>query len=54
MTMPKKVWIILFLLKEFLSAFKKFVQGGMSFTNRCLLIMDRHGSHVILETIEHA
>jgi hypothetical protein len=54
MIMPKKAWIIFFLLKEFLSIFKKFVQGGVSFTNRCLLVMNGHGSHVTLKTIEHA
>jgi hypothetical protein len=54
MAMQKKAWIIAFLFKEFLSFFKRSILGGVSFTNRHLLIMDGHGNHVTLEAIEHA
>jgi hypothetical protein len=40
-----------FLLKEFLSFFKRLVQGVISLTNRNLLILDGHGSHVTLKAI---
>jgi hypothetical protein len=45
--------MITFLFKEFLPFFNRLV-SGVSFTNRHLLIMDGHGSHVTLEAIEHA
>ncbi len=33
MAMKKKVWMIFFLVKEFLTFFLKYVPSGMSFTN---------------------
>jgi hypothetical protein len=50
--MQKKVWMIFSLFKELLSFFKKFIWGGISFTNRHLLIMDGHNNNVTLETIK--
>jgi hypothetical protein len=44
----------LFLSKEFLSLFKRSVLGGISLTNMHLLILDGHGSYVILEAIKQA
>jgi len=43
-----------FLFKELLTFFKKYVISGVYFTNQHLLVLDGHGSHVILEAIEHA
>jgi hypothetical protein len=43
-----------FLFKEFLSFFKRSIPSGISLTNRHLLILDEHGSHVTFETIEQA
>jgi len=37
-----------FLFKEFLSFFKKFVLGDISFINRHLLILNGHNNHIIL------
>jgi len=54
MAMQKKTWMITFLFKEFLSFFKRSIPSGVSFTNRHLLILDGHGSHVTLEVIKHA
>jgi hypothetical protein len=54
MAMQKKVWTTSFLFKEFLTFFKKFVLNGVFLTNRHLLVLDGHGSHVILKAIEHA
>jgi hypothetical protein len=34
--------------------FKRFVQGGISISNRHLLILDGHESHVTLKAIEYA
>jgi len=51
----KKIkWTICFLFKGFFSFFIKLVPGGISQSNHHLLILDGHGSHVILEAIEHA
>jgi hypothetical protein len=44
--------MIFLLLKEFLSFFKKYVIGKMSFTNKHLLVLGGHGTHVTLETID--
>jgi len=53
MVVHTKVFLISFLFKEFLSFFKRSVLGGI-FRNNChLLALDGHGSHVILEAIEH-
>jgi hypothetical protein len=46
--------MIFLLLTEFLTFFKKSILGGVSFTNRHLLILDGHGNHVTLEAIKHA
>jgi hypothetical protein len=54
MVMQKKVRMNFFLFKEFLAFFKKSIPNGMSFTNQHLLILNGHGNHVTLETIEHA
>jgi hypothetical protein len=43
-----------YLFKEFLSFFKMLVLSGISLTNCHILILDGHGSHVILQTIEQA
>jgi hypothetical protein len=54
MVMQSKAWITTFLSKKFLSFFKRFILNGIFITNRHLLILDGHGSHVTLETIEQA
>jgi hypothetical protein len=50
--MQEKAWMIFFLFKELLSFFKKFIWGGVSFTNRHLLIMDGQDNNITLETIK--
>jgi hypothetical protein len=52
MAMQSKAWMTTFLFKEFLSFFKRFILSGISSTNKHLLILDEHGSHVTLEVIE--
>jgi len=52
MAMQSKAWMTTFLFKEFLYFFKRSISSGISLTNRHLLILDGHGSHVTLETIE--
>jgi hypothetical protein len=54
MVMQSKAWMITYLFKDFLSFFKRLILGGISLTNRHLFILDGHGSHVTLETIEQA
>jgi hypothetical protein len=54
MAMQSKAWMNTFLFKEFLSFLKRFIPSGISITNKHLLILDGHGSHVILEAIEQA
>jgi hypothetical protein len=49
----KKTWIIIFLFKEFMFFFNKSIPGGVSFNKKHLLILNGHGSHVTLKTIEH-
>jgi hypothetical protein len=51
MVMQKKAWMIFFLFKEFLSFFKWFILGGMSTTNRHLLVLNGHGSHITLKVV---
>jgi hypothetical protein len=46
--------MIAFLFKEFLSLFKRSIRSGVSLTNRHLLILNGHGSHVALEAIKQA
>jgi hypothetical protein len=41
-----------FLFKEFLFFLKRSILSGISLTNKLLLILDEHGSHVTLEAIE--
>jgi hypothetical protein len=43
-----------FFFKEFFSFFKDFVLSGIFQTNRHLLILDDHKSHVTLQTLEQA
>jgi hypothetical protein len=52
MVMQRKVRMISFLLKEFLSFFKKSIPGGMFLIDRDLLILDGHHNHITLEIIE--
>jgi len=54
MAMQSKAWMTTFLFKEFLFFFKKCIPSGISITNRHLLILDGHGSHVTLEAIKQA
>jgi hypothetical protein len=51
MAIQKKAWMTSLLFKEFLYFFKKFIQGGMSFTNTHLFVLDGHGKHVTLKVI---
>jgi hypothetical protein len=53
MAVYTKTWMTSFLFKEFMSFFKRLVLGGISPSNRHLLALDGHGSHVNLEAIEH-
>jgi hypothetical protein len=52
MAMQSKAWMTTFLFKEFMFFFKRFILNGISITNRHLLILDGHGSHVTFEAIE--
>jgi hypothetical protein len=55
MAMQKKAWMTSFLFKEFLSFSKRSILRRISLTNRHLLIVDGHSSHVItLEAIKQA
>ncbi len=54
MAMQSKAWMTTFLFKEFLSFFKNSILGGISISNKHLLILDGLGSHVTLEAIEQA
>jgi hypothetical protein len=54
MVMQRNAWMASFLFKESLSFFKKIVLSGISQSNCHLLIMDGHGSHVMLKTIKQA
>jgi hypothetical protein len=54
MVMQKKAWMICFLFKEFLSFFKQYVPNGMSMTNRHLLVLNSHGSHITVKVVEQA
>jgi hypothetical protein len=48
----KKCMDDFYLFKEYLSFFIKLVLGGISQFNHHLLILNKHGSHVILEIIK--
>jgi hypothetical protein len=53
MDMESKAWMTTFLFKEFLFFFsKRIMLSGISLTNKHMLILDGHGSHVTLEPIE--
>jgi hypothetical protein len=54
MAIQSKAWMTTFLFKEFLFFFKRFIPSGISITNKHLLILDGHGSHVTIETIKQA
>ncbi len=54
MVMQKKACMTTYLFKEFPSFFKRLILGGIFLTNHHLLILDGHGSHVTLQTIEQA
>ncbi len=41
-----------YLFKEWLSLFRKFIPWGISKNNPHLLILDGHGSHVMIEAFE--
>ncbi len=43
-----------FFVQRVFYLFKKYVPSGVFLTNQHLLILDGHGSHVTLETIEQA
>jgi len=51
-TMQKKAYTTSSFFTKFLTFFKKFVLGKVSFTNRHLLIFNGHGNHVTLKAIE--
>jgi len=51
MAMQTKAWMTSFLFKKFLSFFKKSVIGEISQSNQHFLILNKHGSHVMLEAI---
>jgi hypothetical protein len=52
MAMQKNAWMTSFLLKKFLSFFKKSIPCGISQTYRHWLILDGHRLHFTLETID--
>jgi hypothetical protein len=56
MAMPEKAWMTGRLFSSWISHFVKSLdsQGGISPTNRHLLIMDGHGSHITLEVVYKA
>jgi hypothetical protein len=54
MAMQSKAWMTTFLFKEFLFFFKSSIPGEISISNKHLLILDGHGSHVTLEAIEQS
>jgi hypothetical protein len=52
MVVQTTTWRTSFLIKEFLSFFKRLVLGGLFPNNHHLLTLNGHGSHVSLEVIE--
>jgi hypothetical protein len=52
MAMQKRSWMTFFFVQGVPIFVKKFGPRGMFFTNRHLLVLDGHGSHVTLKTIE--
>jgi hypothetical protein len=54
MAIRTKAWMTSFLLKEFVSFFKRLVLGDIFPSNHHLLILNGHGSHVSLKAIKQA
>jgi hypothetical protein len=54
MAIQPKAWMINFLFKEFLSFLKHSIPSGISQTNRHLLVLNGHGSHVTLKALKQA
>jgi len=54
MAIQKKAWMTLFIFKEWLSIFKKFIIRDIFQTKQHLLILDGHSSHVTMQAIEQA
>ncbi len=52
MAMQSKAWMTTSHYKKFLSFFKRFILSEIYLTNRHLLILDGHRSHVTFEAIE--
>jgi hypothetical protein len=52
--MHNKVWMKAFLFNGFLSFFKNLVPSGISHSNKYLLPLDSHSSHVTLKIIGQA
>lgn len=52
MAMQTKTWMTNFLFKKLFCFFKKLIPCGISLNNRHLLVLNGHGSPVILEVIE--
>jgi hypothetical protein len=50
--MQLKAWMTTLLFKKELSFIQRSIPSGISLTNRHLLILNRHGSHVTLVTIK--
>jgi hypothetical protein len=46
--MQNKGWMTSFMFQKSLLFFKRYVPSGISQTNFQLLIMDGHGSHIII------
>jgi hypothetical protein len=51
MAMQTKAWMKSFLFKFFWSFFNKSISGDIFQSNQHFLILNEHGSHVMLETI---
>ncbi len=54
MAVQSKAWITTFLFKKFIFFFKMSIPNGISITNKHLVILDGHGSHVTFEAIKQA
>ncbi len=54
MAMQTKAWMTSFFFNFFLSFFKELVLGEISQSNQHFLIINGHGSHVMLEIIVQA
>jgi hypothetical protein len=49
--MQNKAWMKKKFFKEFLTFFKRLVLGGIFHSNKHLLILDRHGFHIMIKSI---